>query len=103
MAEKHQTLRDFYPYYLSQNLDRRTRVMHYSGTVLGLGLLGCGVVTGRWWVVALALVLGHAFAWTGHFIFEKNISATFACPVYSLVGDFVMTFEAATGRLRLPE
>jgi hypothetical protein len=38
-------------------------------------------------------VAGYAFAWVGHFFFEKNKPATFTYAIYSLMGDFRMLFE----------
>ena len=45
-------------------------------------------------------IAGYAFAWTGHFFFEKNSPATFRHPLYSLRGDFTMLRDVLTGRLR---
>jgi hypothetical protein len=44
-------------------------------------------------------VTGYAFAWVGHFFFEKNRPATFKYPLYSLRGDFVMASDVLTGRI----
>jgi hypothetical protein len=41
-------------------------------------------------MVGLAGVPGYAFAWTGHFFFEKNKPATFKYPLRSLACDFIM-------------
>jgi hypothetical protein len=43
------------------------------------------------------ITIGYAFAWVGHFYFEMNRPATFIYPTYSLMGDFKMWFEIATG------
>jgi hypothetical protein len=50
------------------------------------------------WFFAAAGVVGYAFAWIGHFFFEKNKPATFTYPVWSLMGDFRMFFEIVTGK-----
>eukprot|EP00055_Hartaetosiga_balthica_P016290 m.102290 g.102290 ORF g.102290 m.102290 type:complete len:210 (+) comp9075_c0_seq1:103-732(+) len=42
----------------------------------------------------LALLIGYAFAWVGHFMFEKNVPATFIYPSFSLISDFKMLFQA---------
>lgn len=45
----------------------------------------------------ICLLIGYSFAWVGHFFFELNRPATFIYPTYSLLGDFRMWFEMATG------
>jgi hypothetical protein len=47
----------------------------------------------------MALVVGYAFAWVGHFFFEHNRPATFQYPLFSFMGDWRMWFEILTGRL----
>jgi hypothetical protein len=47
-----------------------------------------------------ALLSGYAFAWVGHFFFEKNRPATFSHPFYSFVGDWAMFRDILTGRMR---
>jgi hypothetical protein len=51
-------------------------------------------------LLASALVSGYAFAWVGHFVFEKNKPATFKYPLYSLRGDFTMALDVLRGRIR---
>lgn len=50
-------------------------------------------------VAAGAAVSGYAFAWVGHFGFEKNRPATFRHPFYSLMGDWVMYRDIWTGKI----
>jgi len=45
-------------------------------------------------------VAGYAFAWAGHFFFEKNRPATFTYPLYSFMGDWVMWRDMLIGRIR---
>ena len=47
-----------------------------------------------------ALLCGYAFAWVGHFFFEKNRPATFKHPFYSFAGDWVMFKDILAGRIR---
>ena len=53
-----------------------------------------------WWLLA-GLVAGYAFAWVGHYFFEKNRPATFTHPLYSFMGDWVMWKDMLTGKIRL--
>ena len=91
---------DFYPFYLSQHADRTCRRLHFVGTSLGLlAVLHAFSTLNFWWLLA-GLVAGYAFAWVGHYFFEKNRPATFTYPAYSLAGDFVMYFQTLSGKLR---
>ena len=91
---------DFYPYYLSEHSNRTCRRLHFVGTSLGLCFLVSAVVTlNAWWILA-GLVCGYAFAWIGHFVFEKNRPATFSYPFYSFAGDWVMWSEILRGKIR---
>jgi len=94
------SFREFYPFYLGEHRNHTSRRLHVSGTLLALGLAAAALVSGRFallWAVPLA---GYAFAWVGHFFFEKNRPATFTHPLYSLCGDFRMAYEVLTGRIR---
>ena len=91
---------DFYSFYLREHSSRVSRRLHVIGTALALSLALGALVSGRWWLLLGVPVAGYAFAWIGHFFFEKNSPATFRHPFYSLLGDLVMLRDVATGRLR---
>lgn len=98
-AKEFASFGDFYPYYLSEHRDRTCRRLHFAGSTLALACLVTLVVTGNaWWLLA-ALLSGYAFAWIGHFGFEKNRPATFRHPFYSLMGDWVMYADILRGRI----
>jgi hypothetical protein len=91
---------EFYPFYLGEHRNPTCRLLHFVGSNLVLGILLLMVLTQLWWLVAAALVTGYAFAWIGHFFFEKNRPATFKYPFYSFVGDWVMWWQLLTGKIR---
>ena len=96
----HRRFSDFYPFYLSQHTDRTCRRLHFAGTTLGLiAALHAFATLNFWWLLA-GLAAGYAFAWIGHFFFEKNRPATFTHPLYSFMGDWVMWKDMLTGRIR---
>jgi hypothetical protein len=94
------SFREFYPYYLSEHADLTCRRLHYLGSTLGLICLGLAVYTRNPWWVLIALIVGYACAWIGHFFFEKNRPATFLYPFYSFAGDWVMYADMLRGRIR---
>ena len=99
MAQRFASFGEFYPYYLAEHSHRTSRRLHFVGTLLFV----CQ------WAMAVLLVMpalwltgpltGYAFAWVGHFFFERNRPATFTHPVYSLLGDFAMARDILRGRI----
>jgi hypothetical protein len=90
---------EFYPFYLSEHLNRTSRRLHFVGTSLALLLLLVTIISGKWWLLLLALVQGYAWAWVGHFFFEHNKPATFHYPRLSFIGDWRMWWEMLTGKI----
>ncbi|MGC2518386.1 MAG: DUF962 domain-containing protein [Burkholderiales bacterium] len=90
---------DFYPFYLSEHSNRTCRRLHFAGTSIGgLFLLQAIESLNPWWIL-VGLAVGYAFAWVGHFRFEKNRPATFTYPFYSFVGDWAMWKDTLTGKI----
>jgi len=98
--EEYRSFRDFYPFYLSEHSNRISRRLHFTGTSAALALLITAGITQTWWLMAVALLQGYAFAWVGHYFFERNKPATFKYPGYSLMGDWRLWWEILTGKLR---
>lgn len=100
MAErKYKSLKEFYPYYLTEHSDTTCRVLHFIGTSGVFALPIIAIITQIWWLFALIPVAGYGFAWAGHAIFERNKPATFTYPLWSLASDFMMYFDILTGQL----
>jgi hypothetical protein len=98
--ERYRSFGDFYPFYLSEHSNQVSRRLHFTGTSIAVALLVTAAITQRWWLVAVALVQGYAFAWVGHYFFERNKPATFKYPGFSLMGDWRLWWEILTGKLR---
>ncbi len=99
-AVKYASFAAFYPFYLAEHANRTCRRLHFVGTSLGLCFLVAAVATlNAWWLLA-GLACGYAFAWVGHYVFEKNRPATFTYPFYSFAGDWVMWSDILRGKIR---
>ncbi len=98
--ERYRSFGDFYPFYLSEHSNKVSRRLHFTGTSIAVALLITAAITHRWWLIAVALVQGYAFAWVGHYFFERNKPATFRYPAFSLMGDWRLWWEILTGKLR---
>jgi hypothetical protein len=93
------SFQEFYPFYLREHSTPVCRGFHYVGTTGVIAVVAAVAVSARIHLLALIPVVGYGFAWTGHFVFEKNRPATFKHPLWSLRADFVMYFEWLSGRL----
>lgn len=90
---------EFYPFYLGEHSNRICRRLHFLGSSLGLLCFVLGLYSGQLQFLLLGLLSGYAFAWIGHFGFEKNKPASFKRPLYSFMGDWVMYKDIWTGKI----
>ena len=100
MEKAYTSFKEFYPFYLSQHANATCSRLHVIGSSASLLLAVYLGYQGLWAWLPLCLVTGYAFAWVGHFIFEKNRPATFTYPLYSFMGDWVMLWQTLTGQRR---
>lgn len=98
MEKKYSSLKEFYPYYLTEHQNPTSRVLHFIGTGLVLVVLVTALAMSQYIWLAAIPVLGYGFAWVGHFFFEKNKPATFTYPFYSLASDFILFFDLLRGK-----
>jgi len=94
------TFQQFYPFYLGEHANRTSRRLHCVGTLLFISLVLYGIATAQWRLLIAGILVGYAFAWAGHFFFEKNRPATFSHPLYSFIGDLAMLRDVLLGRIR---
>jgi hypothetical protein len=93
------TYAEFWPRYLKAHSEPRTKALHFIGTGAGVALLIVFALTGSWYFLVAAPVVGYACAWTGHAVFEHNRPETFGHPFWSLYSDFRMLALFLAGRL----
>lgn len=102
MAEvkKFTSYSEFYEFYLAEHSDPVCRALHYIGTTIALLLMAFAIYSQTWSLILVAIIQGYAWAWVGHFVFEKNKPATFDYPFYSFISDFVMLKDFLLGKFR---
>ena len=99
--KKYKNIKEFYPYYLSEHEDKRTKLFHFIGTGLSIYFLIQLLTTFNPIYFLFALLSGYGFAWVSHFFIEKNKPATFTYPLFSLVSDYIMFFEILRGKHKI--
>ena len=95
------SLKEFYPFYLSEHRNSTSRTLHFIGTGLVILVLLTGLILQKYQLLWLIPVVGYSFAWVGHFFFEKNKPATYRYPFYSLASDFIMFGDVLRGKVKL--
>lgn len=93
------SIKEFYPYYLTQHREFKCRTLHFVGTGTVIGIFIFTLVTQQWLMLLLMPLVGYGFAWFGHFMFEKNKPAAFKNPLWSLACDFIMFWHILTGQI----
>lgn len=93
MEKRYKTLREFYPYYLSEHQNYTCRILHFIGTALLFVIVALAVILSDYRILISIPFVGYGFAWVGHFFFEKNKPATFQYPLFSLASDFLLFFD----------
>jgi len=90
---------EFWPYYVAEHSRPATRVLHAVGTLAGTSLIIVFLLSGRWFLLPLALVPGYSLAWIAHFFIEHNRPASFKYPLWSFLADYKMVALMLTGRM----
>jgi hypothetical protein len=101
MSSRYQTFREFYPFYLTQHHHPVCRGLHVVGVFASTATLVTALASQAWTYAALAPLVGYAFGWTGHFVFEGNRPASFRQPIFSFLGDLAMARDVIAGRIGL--
>jgi hypothetical protein len=99
MEKEFKSFTEFYPYYLNQHSNPTCRLFHFIGTSIAISLFILAITQSHWVLILIGILQGYAFAWIGHFGFEKNRPATFKYPFYSFMGDFRMFWDIFTGKI----
>ncbi|TCB33925.1 DUF962 domain-containing protein [Acinetobacter sp. ANC 4910] len=93
------TLKEFYPFYLSQHTDPTCRRLHFVGTTCVIGIAATAAMKKNAKLLWALPIVGYGFAWVGHFFFEHNKPATFKQPFFSLICDFKMYKDILVGKV----
>jgi len=96
--KKFTSLKEFYPFYLTEHSNATCRKLHFVGTGIVILVLLSTLYTQVWSRLWLIPLIGYGFAWLGHFVYEKNKPATFQYPFYSLASDFIMFWHLLMGK-----
>jgi len=95
------TFKEYYKYYLTLHKNKWCRRLHVLGQVVTIVCIGIIVNFHIWWMLCFTPFVVYPFAWTGHFIFEKNKPAAFSRPLWAKACDWVMLKDIITRKIKL--
>mgnify|MGYP003979082263 CR=1 FL=1 len=94
-------MNEYYQYYLTLHTHPINRLLHFVGLWATIGYVLFTISAQLWLLLLLAPFVVYPFAWSGHYIFEKNKPAAFHNPVKAKIADWMMFKDILLGRLRI--
>lgn len=93
------TFKEYYQHYLSLHQNKWCRRLHVLGQLFTIAFVYLCIASKFWIFLILAPFIVYPFAWTGHYIFEKNEPAAFRNPLWAKVSDWIMLKDIIIGRI----
>ena len=73
--------------------------MHVLGQLTTIGYVVAAFYLQIWLLLLFTPFIVYPFAWTGHYVFEKNKPAAFKNPLWAKVCDWIMLKDWILGRI----
>jgi len=93
------TFDEYYQHYLTLHQSKWTRRLHVVGQIATVVFITAVVVLKMWALLLFAPLVVYPFAWTGHYLFEKNLPAAFQRPLWAKACDWIMLKDMLIGKL----
>lgn len=101
ISEKPKDLQEYYQHYLTLHQSIHCRRLHFIGQCVTI-VYTVFVLYNFYWLMAMAIpFIVYPFAWTGHFIYEKNAPAAFSDPIRAKISDWLMFRDILLGRIKI--
>ena len=93
------TFKQYYQHYLTLHQNKWCRRLHVLGQIATIMFISAVLYTQAWLLLLVTPFVVYPFAWTGHYVFEKNEPAAFSKPIWAKACDWVMLKDIITGKL----
>lgn len=90
---------EYYNNYLKLHTHPKCRLLHFIGMWFTIGYIIIMMYNGFLLHLLLAPFVIYPFAWSGHYIFEKNRPAAFTSPIKAKIADCMMFRDILLGRI----
>jgi len=92
--------KEYYQYYISKHQNRWCKRLHVLGQVATISFVILAIYLKLWPLLLLTPFVVYPFAWTGHFVFEKNKPAAFSNPLWAKACDWIMLKDWILGKIK---
>ena len=93
------TFQEYYKNYLTLHQNKWCRRLHVLGQAATIAFVIMCLTSQMWLLLVLPPFVVYPFAWTGHYVFEKNEPAAFKRPLWAKACDWVMLKDIVTGKI----
>jgi len=94
------TFKEYYEHYLTLHQNKWCRRLHVLGQLFTIAYVSMVLYYQLWLLLLFAPFVVYPFAWTGHYMFEKNTPAAFSRPLWAKACDWVMLKDIIIGRIK---
>ena len=92
-------LKKYYDYNLTLHKNTWNRRLHFVGQLCTLFYVYLCLTVIPIYAILLTPFIIYPFAWTGHFVFEKNKPAAFKNPLDAKLSDWIMLKDWFLGKI----
>ena len=90
---------EYYKYYLSLHKNKTCRLLHFIGQLITIIFTIWILYNWYWYLIPIVPFIVYPFAWTGHYLFEKNKPAAFKDPKKAKIADWMMFWDILKGKI----
>lgn len=94
-------MEEYYRDYLKLHQHPKCRLLHFIGVLATLIYIFASIYTGYYMGLIFSPFVVYPFAWSGHYLFEKNEPAAFKSPIKAKIADLMMFRDILLGRLKI--
>jgi hypothetical protein len=101
MKTQPKNLQEYYEYYLSLHDNKICRLLHFLGQIATITFTIWVLYNWYWYFIPLIPFVIYPFAWSGHYLFEKNKPAAFSDPIKAKISDWMMFRDILLGKIKI--
>jgi len=95
------TIAEYYQHYLTLHKNPKCRLLHFIGQLVTIIYTVWILYNWYWFLIPFIPFVVYPFAWSGHYIFEKNTPAAFKRPIYAKISDWMMFRDIIRGKITI--